>query len=145
MRLPWLGLNSTAYGATSNVPLKSCCSGRMTVATRSVQLPTGSASTISGRAVVLELADRFRQLVEIAAEASAGHFADVEALGPQAVGIDQVGRLVVGDDADFLAAALIVTSQAGDGGCFAGAEKAAEHDEADGGHRSQRSGVRGQE
>ena len=103
---------------------------------------------MSGRADFSSCADRLRQLVEVAAEARAGHFAHVEALRPQAVRIDQVGRLVVGDDADLLALALIVPGQAGDRGRFAGAEKAAEHEEADGRHgvnqevRSQGSGVR---
>ena len=105
-----------------------------------------------GAGGLFELPDGLGEFVEIAAEASARNFANVEALGSQTVGIDQIGRLVVGDDADFLAAALIVAREAGDGGRFARAEEAAEHDEANGRHRirgsgfsrSQKSGIRRQ-
>ncbi len=82
----------------------------------------------------LQTADLGDQVVEAAAEAGAGHFLDGEALGTQARGIDEVLRLIVGDQADALAALHVVTGQPAEGRRLAGAEEATDHYETQAGH-----------
>lgn len=75
-----------------------------------------------------EVFDGGSERVEVAAEAGSGYFSDVEPLGPQILGIDEVSRLVVGDDPDFFAECHVVPGQSCDGCRLAGSEKAADHD-----------------
>src|SRR5262245_12472206 len=42
-----------------------------------------------------------KQIVELAAETGAGYFFDIEALLPQRVRVHQIGRLIIGDNADL--------------------------------------------
>src|SRR5262249_16029500 len=82
-----------------------------------------------GPLALLQLLDLAHEVVEAAAEAGAGHLGDGQALGAQVVRIHEVLGLVVGDDADALAAALVKARQPGQGGRFAGSEEAAHHHE----------------
>src|ERR1019366_4240856 len=81
-----------------------------------------------------EAADLVEQVIELAAEASAGDFLDGEALLAQRGSIDEVLGLIVGDNADALALVHVMTGEAGHRRGFARAEKAAQHDKADRGH-----------
>ncbi len=81
------------------------------MATRSVQLPTGSAKITSGRSCSSKVPDARDQFVEAAAEASPGHFFHGKSLGPQTGGIDQILGLIVRDQTDTLTAGLVSTGQ----------------------------------
>ena len=68
------------------------------------------------------------QRVEVAAKARACDFAHIESLRTQALRVHKIGRLIVGDDANFLALIHIVSSKSRNCGCLSGAQKSADHD-----------------
>src|SRR5262249_44567462 len=76
------------------------------------------------------------EVVEAAAEAGAGDLLDGHPLRAQAVGVHEVGGLVVGDQADLLAAAHVIAREAAQGRRLTRAEEAADHHEANLGHGS---------
>ena len=86
---------------------------------------------MSGRWFASNFPTWLDEVVEAAAEAGAGDLLHVEALRAQRVGIDEILRLVVGDDADLVPAVGVVAGEAGKGGRLARTEEATEHDEAD--------------
>ena len=94
---------STDSGARSNCAAWSLFSGRITVAARSVQLPTGSPSSTSARSRWARRSKRGNHIGEAAAEATAGHLLDARAGDLEDLAIDQVGRLIVGHQADAIA------------------------------------------
>ena len=76
---------------------------------------------------LLDLAD---QIIESTAEAGARHLLDGKALRAQAGGVHQILSLIVGDEADLLAAIEVEAGQTRQRRGFAGAEEATDHDEA---------------
>ena len=85
-------------------------------------------------ALCAQFGNRGRQIVKAAAKARAGHFPHVKALGAQRVRIDQLGCLVVGDNAHLQPLFLIAAGQPGNGGCFPGAEKSPQQNKTDARH-----------
>jgi len=64
-----------------------------------------------GSAALSQFFDRPHQAVEIAAEARPGHFAHVKPLRTQGIRVDQIARLVIGDDPDIQTALHVVAGQ----------------------------------
>ena len=110
--------------------LAAQCQGRHAVERRQGVVGQDHVRPSVGR----QFFDRRGQRVEIAAEARAGHLAHVEPLRPQAVCIDQVGRLIVGDDGGLQALLPIPFGQSGDRRSLARAQETAEHNETGGWH-----------
>ena len=76
-----------------------------------------------------ELPRSFGKFVEVAAEARPGDFADIKSLRSERVCVYQVGGLIVSYNPDIEALFLEHFGQATDGGRFACAQEAANHDE----------------
>jgi hypothetical protein len=78
--------------------------------------------------VAAKLLDGGGELVEVAAEAGPGHFPHFKPLRPQGVGVDQVGGLIVRDDADPLPLGQVMTGETAHGGGLPGTQEASDHD-----------------
>ncbi len=82
-----------------------------------------------GSLTLFQLAHGIGQAIEVATKTGAGHFFHVVTVTLEQLRIDEIGGLIVGDDADMFALSLITLGQLSQDGRFAGAQKAAEHDE----------------
>jgi len=79
-----------------------------------------------------KLLDGAGEFVEVTAEAGPGDFSHAEAVRAEGLRVDEIGGLIVSDDADLLALVLIHLRKSGDGGGFARAEEAPDHHVFDG-------------
>jgi hypothetical protein len=85
-----------------------------------------------GPPIGAQVGDGLRQRIEIAAEARTGNFAHLKPLRPQAMCIDQVRGLIVGDDPNPFPLALEMAGEPADRGRLTRPQKTPEHDETNG-------------
>ena len=83
-----------------------------------------------GLPVGAQLGRRVDEIIKLAAEAGPRHFAYVESLGPERVGVNQAVGLIVGHEPHAQTLIGVMPSEPGNGGRLAGTEETTDHKEA---------------